>query len=319
MKSANTHEKIEEALNYMQNDTLKAISIYDEILEKEPENLDALNGKGSSLMKLNQMDEAEKIFNQSLSIQRTSCALISKGIINKIKRDYRQSLHYYDEAIHLNPHLNNIVTILKNEIFELINGEEINLDKYAGETNELIRKGIEYKNANKLWDALDCYQKAIDTDRNCLNSVKALMNEIKTILQSELMIKTPELGDSGIDRMKLQSLKLLLVEENPKKALSVMNLILEKDENEIDTLNQKGCVLFLFDKCKQSLDCFDKCLSIDENYLYALFNKGLILRRINQLTDSLECFDKLLKLPKCENKVKPYQLEILDKLHEQDN
>lgn len=36
MKSANTHEKIEEALNYMQNDTLKAISIYDEILEKNP-------------------------------------------------------------------------------------------------------------------------------------------------------------------------------------------------------------------------------------------------------------------------------------------
>ena len=320
MRNIDVEKKLEKAMKYIQNDTLKAISIYDEILQDEPENVDALNGKGSSLMKLNQMDDAEKIFDKSLSIKKTSSALISKGIINKTKKDYEQSLNYYDEAIHLNPHLNNIVTILKNEIFSLINGEwEINLGKYACEATELIKKGIEYKNTNKLWDALDCYQKAIDIDGNCMNSVKALKNEIKTTLQNELMIKTPKLGDTRLDQMKLQSLKLLLVEENPKKALTIMNLILEKDENEIDTLNQKGCVLFLFDKCQQSIECFDKCLSIDENYLYAVFNKGLTLRRLNKLTESLECFDRLLKLPKCENKVKPYQLEILEKLHEKDN
>lgn len=320
MKSINTKEKIEEALNYMQNDTLKAISIYDEILKKEPENTDAINGKGSSLMKLNLMKEAEEVFDKSLSIKKTSSALISKGIINKTRKEYDKSLYYYDEAIHLNPHLNNIITILKNEIFDLMNSEcEISNKQYLKEANELIKKGIEFKNSNRLWDALDSYQKAMEMDNNCISSVKALMNEIKLMLQNELMIKTPKFGESRVDQLKMKSLKLLLVEENPKQALAVINQILEKDENEIDTLNQKGCVLFLFDDCEQSLECFDKCLSLDENYLYALFNKALTLRRINKLTQSLECFDKLLKQPKCQKKVKPYQLEILDKLHETTN
>lgn len=309
--------KIDEALYYMQNDTQKAIIIFDEILEIEPENIDAINGKGSSLMKLNSMHEAEKYFDYSLSIKKTSSALISKGIIYKNKKEYKQALNYYDEAIEINPDLNNIITILKNEILDLIDGEiEIDINTNS-KSNNLIKQGLTYKKSNKLWDALECYQNAIKEDENCKNSVQALINEIKSILQNEFMIKTPELSDSRINQLKLKSLRLLLIEEDPKQSLTIMNLILENDESEIDTLNQKGCVLFLFDECEKSIECFDKCLTIDKDYYYALFNKGIVLRRINKLNEALDCFDELLKNPQNYDKVKPYQLEILDKLHEQ--
>lgn len=317
MNKAETTKKIEEAHEYMQNDTSKAIEIFDEILNADPKNIEALNGKGSSLMKLNRMNDAEKYFNYSLSIKKTSSALISKGLINKNKGNYEMALSYYEKAIHLNPNLNNIITILKNEIFELIDGEiEIDLNTSNPTSNDLIKKGLEYKKSNKLWDALDCYQNAMDEDENCKNSVIGLVNEIKSILQNELMIKTPTLSDSRIDQMKLKSLRLLLIEENPEQALTMMNLILENDENEIDTINQKGCVLFLFDEYKESMKCFDKCLMLDKNYHYSLFNKAILLRRIGNLHEALDCFDRLLKIPKIHDKVKPYQLEILDKLHE---
>lgn len=314
----NTAIMIEEGLYYMQNDTQKAIDIFDDILEDEPENIEAINGKGSSLMKLNRMDDAEKYFNHSLSLEKTSSALISKGIINKTKKNYEQALYYYDEAIEINPNLNNIITILKNEIFDLIGSEcEIDLGKYSPEANELIKKGIEYKNSNRLWDALDCYRKAIKNDETCTNSVKALINEIKSILQNELAIRTPEIDNTHISQLKIKSLKSLLIEENPKKSLTILNIILKEDENEIDALNQKGCILFIFDECEQSLECFDKCLNIDANYTYSLFNKAITLRRLHRLSDALDCFDELLKKKECYDKVKPYQLEILDKLHEQ--
>lgn len=317
METANIKTKIEEAFDYMQNDTRKAIKIFDEILEIDSENIEALNGKGSSLMKLNRMNDAEKYFDYSLTIKETSSALISKGIINKNRKNYEQALYYYDKAINLNPELNNIITILKNEILEILDGEiEIELNNSNKQTNELIKKGIEYKNSKKLWDALSCYEKAMQHDADSANSVQALINEIKATLQNEMMIKTPKLEDSRIDQMKMKSLKLLLIEENPKQALTVMNLILENDENEIDTLNQKGCILFLFDECEEALECFDKCLKLDETYYYALFNKAITLRRMNNLQDALICFDKLLKAQIYYDKVKPYQLEILDKLHE---
>jgi len=317
MKPTEISKKIDEALDYMQNDTLKAIEIFDEILEIDPENIDAINGKGSSLMKMNLMNEAEKYFDYSLSIQKTSSALISKGIINKNRKNYEQALYYYDEAIEANPDLNNIITILKNEIHEIIDdGMEINLINYSKQANELINQGRRYKKSDKLWDALECYQKAMKIDETCKNSVQALINEIKNTLQNELMIKTPVLGKSRMDQLKLKCLKTLLIKEDPQQALMIMNMILETDENEIDTLNQKGCVLFFYDKCTESIECFDKCLKLDENYDYALFNKAIVLRRINRLEESLECLDELLKTPKYHDKMKPYQLEILDKLHE---
>lgn len=316
MNSTDSKEKINKALYYMQNDTLKAIEIFDEILEKEPENIDALNGKGSTLMKLNLIDEAEKYFDRSISIKKTSSALINKGIINKNKKEYQKSLNYFDEAIQLNPQLTTIITLLKNEVISLLDEEvKFDLDNFQPEIIELIEEGIEYKNSKRLWDALECYKKAILLDKSCINYVQILIKEIKIILFHELKIKTPKFENTQIDQLKIKSLRLLLVEENPEQSLKIINEILKKDSDEIDTINEKGCVLFLFDKYEKSIKCFDKCLKLDADYCYALFNKALVLRMINKLEESLKCFDELLKI-KNDSSIKAYQLEILDKLHQ---
>lgn len=315
MKNKKINMKIEKALDYMQNDTLKAIEIFDQILEIEPENIEAINGKGSSLLKLNQIDEAEKYFDYSISIRETSSALISKGIINKNKRKYEEALNYYDKAIQTNPDLNNIVTLLKNEVIELIDEDiEDEFKNKNPDIKEIIEKGLEYKNSNKLWDALYCFENAINADKTCINYVKKLINEIKTILNHELMIKTPELGNSKTDQLKIQSLRLLLIEDNPEQSLKIINQILEKENDDVDSLNQKGCILTFFNEYKKAIECFDKCLEIDENYSYAIFNKAFLLRMTNKLEESLYYFDKLLKITNTP-KIKVYQLEILDKLH----
>ena len=107
----------------------------------------------------------------------------------------------------------------------------------------------------------------------------------------------------------------MLIEENPEEALEIIENMLKKDENEIDSLNEKGTILFQLGEYEKAIECFDKCLNIDKDYCYALFNKALVLRMLNKLDDALECFDELLKTPQNYAKVKPYQLEILDKLH----
>ena len=96
---------------------------YKEKYEEALENIKAINGKGFSLMKMNQPEEAEKYFDFSLTINETPAALINKGIISKNNEKYDQSLIYYDRAIQIKPNLNGIVSILKDEILELTDRE----------------------------------------------------------------------------------------------------------------------------------------------------------------------------------------------------
>lgn len=310
------NSRINETYDYMQNDTEKAMNIFDEILEIEPDNIKALNGKGSSLMKLNRFDEADQYYNHSLSICENSSALLNKGIIFKHKNDFENALIFYDKACQVNPSLENIVNILKNEITEA--DDEMDLNDFSDEANELIKQGIEFKNQKKLWDSLDSFMKAIEADESCSEYVSELIDEIKGIFQNEFLYNDGEFNaDSKIDRLKMQALRALIKENNPSKALTLMDLVLELDSTDINTLNHKGGVLFICNQYEKAIECFDECLSMDENYSCALFNKALVLRIMNRLPEALQCFDELLKMPQNYNKVKPYQLEILDKLHEE--
>ncbi|WP_405275173.1 tetratricopeptide repeat protein [Methanobrevibacter sp.] len=303
------NSKINEAYDYMQNDSEKALEIFDEVLEIEPEKTQAINGKGSTLMKLNRFDEADECFNHSLSISENSSALLNKGMIAKHRNDFENAMAYFDKALKVNPNLENIINILKSEI--------IDANDNADETvNELIEKGIKLKDENKLWDSLDILMQAIEEDPSCENQANKLIDEIKTTFEREFIYDDGDFDiNSKVDRLKMQAIKALIKENNPEKALTLMDLVLELDENDINTLNHKGGVLFICSDYQKAIECFDKCLSIDENYTCALFNKALVLRVMNKLQDALNCFDELLKTPQNYNKVKPYQLEILDKLN----
>ena len=219
----------------------------------------------------------------------------------------------YEKAYEINPNLENIVTLLKNEINE---PDEVDMSDFTDEANELIQKGIEYKNENKLWDSLDCLMKAVEVDSTCESQVGELIDEIKAVFEREFVYGDEEFDiKSKADRIKMQAMKALIKENNPEKALTLMDLALELNENDVNTLNHKGGVLFICSEYQKAIECFDRCLSIDNDYTCALFNKAIVLRLMNKLPEALTCFDELLKMPQNYNKVKPYQLEILDKLH----
>lgn len=69
-------------------------------------------------------------------------------------------------------------------------------------------------------------------------------------------------------------------------------------------------------KYNDSIDCFNECLELNQDYKYALFNKGLVLIRTNRLNESLNCFNRFLENEKNYIKTKPYQIEIIEKINE---
>jgi len=315
MFNKSIQKKIDKAILLLQNNSEEALKIFNEILENEPNNIDALNGKGSALIKLNNFDDAEKCFDKSLTISENTSALINKGIILKNKKDYQNAIYYFNKAIGMDCEMNKIVSIFKNEIFELIDINTLH-NNYSKKANRCIKKGLDYKNEDKIWDALTFFEKAIVEDERCKNSVRALIKEIDNIIFNEFIFEIPTSKKTLKDKLKIQALKELAINENPKKALKLMNNLLNVNQNDVSTLNYKACTLFLFSKYDESIDYFNKCLKLKKNYKYALFNKGLVLRRKNNLEESFNCFDRLSENEENSINIKPYKLEILEKIKE---
>ena len=321
--------RIEEALEYIQNDTDHALELFDGILKDQPKNINALNGKGSTLMKLHKTNEALDIFDYSLSIEENSSAYLNKGIISKINEDYRNALKCFDKALEYNPSLASIVSMFKDEIMETINLEsEIDsIYDYDDEANFLIKEALNYKKQNKLWDALDCLERAIETDPSCRNSVNDLIKKAESLLQKEFLFKTDFENTTSkeynkktytkikkINKIKSLALKSLTVENNPHKALTLIDKLFEIDEDDLEGLNYQGAAYFILKNYDKSIESFERCLSIDDDYTYAIFNKGLVLRRMKFLDESLECFQESLKDSDFYEKIKPYEEEVIIKL-----
>lgn len=321
--------RIEEALEYIQNDTDHALELFDGILKDQPKNINALNGKGSTLMKLHKTNEALDIFDYSLSIEENSSAYLNKGIISKINEDYKNALKCFDKALEYNPSLASIVSMFKDEIMETINLEsEIDsIYDYDDEANFLIKEALNYKKQNKLWDALDCLERAIETDPSCRNSVNDLIRKAESLLQKEFLFKTDFENTTSkeynkktytkikkINKIKSLALKSLTVENNPHKALSLIDKLFEIDEDDLEGLNYQGAAYFILKNYDKSIESFERCLSIDDDYTYAIFNKGLVLRRMKFLDESLECFQESLKDSDFYEKIKPYEEEVIIKL-----
>ena len=309
--------RIEEALEYIQNDTNYALELFNGILIEQPNNINAINGKGSTLMKLHRTDEALDAFDYSLSIGDSSSAYLNKGRILKNKQMYKDALKCFDKAVESNPNLCSIVSKLKNEIFDSVKIESSNLDllyDFSPKANELIKEALDYKNENKIWDCLDSFEAAIKEDPTCQNSVNDLMKNVNSILLKEFVFKQPPFENPQTTRFKSIAYRSLLNEENPQKTLQIIDRILKIDENDLEALNIQGTIYFNLNDYEKAIEIYDKCLKIDKNYSYALFNKGLVLRRAKHFNESLECFNKLLTIDDFSKKVKLYYDETLEKV-----
>ncbi|RAP54718.1 MAG: hypothetical protein BZ137_00795, partial [Methanosphaera sp. rholeuAM130] len=173
-----TQKRIEEALEIIHEDTEESLRIFDEILDSEPDNIDAICGKASALMKLKHTAQAEEYYTKSLSIEKNSSALINLGIIHKNRGEYEKALNYFDEAIILKGELSDVATVFKKEIFDKLDVDDLDLklDNFNDKANTLIIEGIKHEKRGNYWDALDSYENAIEEDPSSEDAVNSLIN-----------------------------------------------------------------------------------------------------------------------------------------------
>ncbi|MBQ6444521.1 MAG: tetratricopeptide repeat protein [Methanosphaera sp.] len=317
---ADTNTKLEEAFDLVHINPEESLLLFDEILESQPQNTEAINGKASAYMKLNKIDWAEELFDNSISIKATTAALINKGIIAKKRQDYENALKYYNQANKINPRIKNITCILKNDVFDLLDlDDDQELEMFSKEANLLLKKGLNYKKENRYWDSLECYELAIQKDERCKEYLDSLIHEVNIQVENQFLFKRPTYSDTQESQLCITGLQKLLLESNPNEAMTYFNKVLKINPENVDTLNYKAIILFNQARYDQSIKYFDKCLEIDENYYYALFNKSLVLIRTKKLDEAFLCFEKLLNNPDSSSITKRYNSEDIKKFNQINN
>lgn len=327
----------------------EAVSLFDQLIMKEPENVHFLNGKGSGLMQAGRLDDAEEVFDKSLSIKDNPMALLNKAFIYGYKNDYDNAILYCDKAIDLDPNLKLMVLDIKNGFIEK-KAENSGPDEFNSEAQELIDKANRLKEEESywegehvfelepvypkfkkvtFWEAWELYEDAIRKDANCESVVVSYINKLKSSFIQEFMFFDITQRDdfhieSNLSRLKLNIIKQMFLGKNFIRAQALVDEILETiDENDLDAINYKGVLLFYYDEVDEAIECFDKLIETgDEIYsFYAKFNKAFALRRksmisgdLDYMVQALDIYDEMLKNSSIFNKIKPYQREILDKL-----
>lgn len=337
-----------------ENNNEEAINLFNNILESEPDNIHALNGKGSGLMQSGHLNEAEEVFNQSLKIRDNEMAYLNKAIICGNTGDYDNAIRYCDKVIELYPDLKDVAQSLRNNFIEKRNengGDDIS--EFNSEAQELIDKANRLKDENETWhddlhtelrpdmpefkkvtewDAWELYEAAIRKDSRCETLVTSYINEIKAKLISEFLffdISKNEDFNPGreIDRLKLGIMMNIFNGDYTEALVATKQILTTIDENDLDALNYKGTLSFYYDEIDEAIECFE---TVSENgdgiyEFYADFNKTFALRRkamitgeMDYMVQALDIYDEMLKgqhQPTFE-KVKPYQREILDKFQD---
>lgn len=307
---------IEKTFGEIHENPEKSLDIFNEILKIEPNNIKAINGKASSLMKLKQTSKAEKYFNKSLSIKENSSALINLGIISKNRDEYEKAWNYFDNAIKLKPELSDVITIFKKEIFDKLEVDnlDLKLENFNDKANKLIIEGLKNEKKGKYWDALDSYENALIADSSSEEVMFSLIKRLNVHFQNELIYEDKNSENIMNNPIKRKIADIIIIQKRPKKATNILNKALSENPNDLILLNFKGGVEFSFDNYQESIRYFDKCLNLDSHYVYAAFNKSIVFRRLERYEDALEILDNLLERPEFYNIIRYHKSDILKKV-----
>jgi len=288
----------------------ESISIYDEVLEIDPNNVIALGKKGEAYARLGNFDDALFYFDQVLELNPTQSdssrnpyfdlaleidpnhinALLKKADSLLKEESFEEAISYYDKVLEIDQES---ITALVNKartLEKLGNFEEamINFEKTLkidpNNPVALARKGDEFAKLGNFKEAMIYYDKVLQ--------IKPRLSDASREPYYE---KVLEIEPNHLIALYYKGLKLSFYDNLLENAILFFDQILEIDPIHVDALTQKGESLIRLDRFKEGMIYFDKSLALEPNNLDVLAKKGNALVKIGNFDEGMTYFDKVLE------------------------
>ncbi len=250
----------------------EALARYQEILSVQPDNLDALNNHGVTLMLLLREREALASFDRALRIKPDFVEVLNnRGTSLARLRMFSDALESLDRALVIRP---DYVDALRNRGTAL---------RGLGRNEDAVRS---YDRAL----AIDPRQIDVLSDRGKVLVKLGRHEDALASFESVLAIKPgflDALNDRGI---------VLLALRRFQEALANFDQALAIRPDFVDALNNRGYALERLTQYDDALASYDRALAIKPDYAEVLDNRGIVLAKLGRFDEALESEDAAQKI-----------------------
>lgn len=245
------------------NNLLEAEQLYSQVLEKQPDNPEALYGLGMLAQQMGQPEVAEQWLSAASQLQPDSVKTwFSLGNLHLVQEQFSQAEKAYRQALVLLP---NSLPIYNN----------------LGYT--LQQQGL-------FEEAINYYQKALDLKPDFIEAETNLGNALHAQgkLSSNQKIYYAQLNNQlGVTRKKAGDLKNAVTCH--KQAIALQPNLLEAHYNLALALQEQG-------ELEEAIASYQNLLELNPNYGEVYLNLGKIYQQQNNLTEAISAYQQGLKL-----------------------
>ena len=160
-------------------------------------------------------------------------------------------------------------------------------------------KGIILQSQNRVEDALDAYDKAIeiepDNEYAWYNKGHVLEDLMEFDDAIDAYIEVTRINPKNIDAWYSQSCINVYEFDDFNGAIRALNHVLKINPNHVPSLHEIGLAFSELGKIEEAIASFAKVMFIDPNHHFAKFEMTDLLSQISDMPDALEVYDRLLE------------------------
>jgi len=251
----------------------EAISYYNKALRLNPYDIDCLVGKGETLKKLEQEEEANKCFGKAIKSdnQQNSDSYKRKADALRYLTKYEEAIIFYNKSLELNSY---------------------NIDSLEGKANVLYLLH-RFEEANK------CYYIILELTKNYSDFFQKMYNEKRNETIVYCIEKILESDPNNLICLGWGQSALMELERYGD-AISYIDKILELDSDRIvDNLIDKTGALIKLGRYEEVISCCNKILELEKYYKHMIYKtllfKAEALGELERYKEAIVCCDEILK------------------------
>ena len=250
----------------------EACSIYNRILQQEPDNVEALRLRAVVYMETGELSNCEKILSRALTLSPDNAAIYNNlGSYYQAKKNNKKALVQFQKALELDP-------------------------EFGAAANNL---GNCLRTLGEHRDAIDAYKKALEINDLLPQTWNNLGNALSYFEQYKpaegYFMKALELHPQYSEAWN--NLGICYVnQDNKDSAMYAYNQAIQHDNEFSIAYNNKGNLYLSDNHFNKALDCFEQAIIADPKLASAWNGSGYAHRCLGNLDHAIKCFKKSIGL-----------------------
>ncbi|KAM3141037.1 hypothetical protein pb186bvf_006838 [Paramecium bursaria] len=284
---------------YMKNNFDRAFKFFDEAHQLKPKDLRILFNKAQTLNKQMKFQQAVDVYDQILEIEQDNYdALINKGNKQNYVQgqsqqqliQYQMALKTYNQILKENPE-DNLALLNKGHCYQGLNQYDLAIKSYEkclksnpNDYKILYHKGEALRFKGKFKEALDAYDKFLlidQSDIQCLFSSGKALEQLKQFDQA--IIKYDQI--LRIDENNIQAIihKANLLQKCMQfhQAIELYDKVLHLDQDNIEAMLQLAKTQETIHNYQNACDLYDRILQINQQHQIAFQKKKELQNNLN--------------------------------------